>query len=136
MRKQVAWTLVLGAASATVGCGGDGLGSQETELVSEDGAFSGHFSPDPDPPAAGLTTYLVELHDPSGQSVQGASLEVEPWMPGHGHGSPEPATVAELGDGAYAVEVFYNMGGYWELTVDVEHGAAADRFVVAQEVRE
>jgi nitrogen fixation protein FixH len=72
----------------------------------------------PDPPVAGRNTLTIEVRDAQGQPVEGASLEVKPWMPSHGHGSTETPVVSALGEGRYrATPVTFSMPGQWEVTI-------------------
>lgn len=108
--------------------------SQAKEMLSDGESVHGVFSPDPDPPRVGENTMLISLMDAEDMSpVLGAALNVQPWMPHHGHGSPRDTTVTEIGDGTYEVEIFYQMGGDWELRVGMPN--AEDSFVVPQTVR-
>ncbi len=120
------------------GCGeADGTegGDENAEqmVTSEDDHFSGHFLPDPDPPITGDNVVTIHLTD-DGEPVTGADIDVEPWMPGHGHGSPEHPEVIE-DNGEYVVSnIVYSMPGHWELRVDVAVDDLTDEFVVDYEV--
>jgi hypothetical protein len=56
----------------------------------------------------------------------GAAVEVEPWMPAHGHGISDPPTVEELEDGAYRCSWWCPMAGEWEIRFTVDGSAGAD----------
>ena len=54
--------------------------------------------------------------------LEGAALEVVPWMPAHGHGVPDDVVVSERAAGWYMAEVTFTMPGDWELQIHIEHG--------------
>lgn len=86
------------------------------------------------PPMAGESA--VELRvERAGEPVSGLAIAVEPWMPGHGHGTPEVPVVDEVSEGRYRVEnVVYTMPGAWELRVTIGAGDAEDTVIFAFEV--
>ena len=50
----------------------------------------------------------------------GAEVEVEPFMPDHGHAPPRRAVVMELDDGRYRAEpVTFHMNGFFTVEVVV-----------------
>jgi hypothetical protein len=81
---------------------------------------------DPSPPDRGDNVWTVQVLDASGAPVQGLQMEVEPFMPEHGHGT-SPATFPATAEGdAYTfgpVDLF--MPGLWVVTFHVDDGAAA-----------
>lgn len=102
---------------------------------SDNGLFSGNFTPDPDPPVAGDNELAIELFDAEGTPLAGATVEATPFMPSMGHGSDEDPVVEELGDGAYlATNIVYTMPGPWDLTIVVTTADAEDMFVLAYDV--
>jgi hypothetical protein len=55
-----------------------------------------------------------------GAPVEGATVQVTPFMPDHGHGSPAAPSVSELGSGLYLADpIKFIMTGYWRTTVRV-----------------
>lgn len=105
--------------------------AEPQEVLSDSGALVGVFTP-MDGLHVGHNHITVELYE--GERLIDASvMEVEPWMPHHGHGSPQPATVTRV-EGAHEVEVFFNMAGHWELHVAVQSELGSDSFVVPLEV--
>lgn len=78
----------------------------------------------PTPPDVGDNTWVLEVRDSSGSPLPGLVVDVEPWMPLHGHGlTPAHYAAADLGDGRYEVDVFdLIMPGTWEFTVDLAAG--------------
>jgi hypothetical protein len=71
----------------------------------------------------------VTIRDAAGQPVDNAAIEVDGGMPQHGHGLPtKPRVTRGLGNGRYEIEgLRFNMGGWWELHLDVTSAAGADR---------
>lgn len=75
------------------------------------------------PPQVGRNTLTVEIADAAGAEVAGATVEVTPYMPHHGHGSTESSVVTHEGAGLYrAFPVTLQMPGMWEITVRAEKG--------------
>ncbi|MCK6537075.1 MAG: FixH family protein [Polyangiaceae bacterium] len=105
-------------------------------VTSGKGQFSAAFTPHPDPPTTGDNALDITLRDAHGSPVEGATLQIEPWMPGHGHGSPVVPEIGELGGGSYhATQIDFIMPGYWELTVAVTAHDVRDEFVVPCDVK-
>lgn len=129
--------LVLGAwALAACGSEIEPAGQELSNQKSEKGVFSAAFVPDPDPPTTGTNALGIALADANGKPVNQASIEIEPWMPGHGHGTPTVPVVEALGDGKYRAEkIDFMMPGLWELTVGVHVGDLSDTFVLAYDVK-
>lgn len=72
---------------------------------------------DPSVPFRGDNAWTLMLTDASGMPVEQVTLEIRPWMPDHGHGTPVEAEVSDLGGGEYLVEpVNLFMAGLWEVT--------------------
>jgi hypothetical protein len=123
-------------AVALAGCAAD-LGSQVVELPSEDGQLTALFAPTPDPPRVGATELSITLSRTDLSPVSGATFDVVPWMPAHGHGSPRTPSTSEATPGGYLTsDLFYQMAGSWELRITVLDATGASHgFVVPQEVR-
>jgi len=72
----------------------------------------------------------IVIHDSSDKDVKGARITLTPWMPDMGHGVPEKPVVKEeegLFGSRYHVEnLMINMGGRWEILVEVEKGGVKD----------
>jgi hypothetical protein len=106
-----------------------------------DGAMEPSALPYPATATSSDGTFLLVATDPSGAPlvrgvhnfdvrVQRAEdgepatalvLDVTPWMPAMGHGSPYDGHSVEVGDGAYRLEgVSLFMAGVWELRVAIE----------------
>jgi hypothetical protein len=75
----------------------------------------------PAPPAKGTNVMTLQVLDGAGKPLDGASVQVTPFMPDHGHGSAVPPVVTPAGsDGKYAVDkVYLAMAGLWQLTITV-----------------
>ena len=82
----------------------------------------------PTPPDVGDNAWTLEITDASGAPLSGLAVDVQPWMPLHGHGlSPARYAAADLGGGTYDVESFdLIMPGLWEFTVDLAAGGEAE----------
>ncbi len=139
LRFFAALLLLLAAVGTACGDSADADSNNEhtnDALASETGVFEAHVTATPDPPATGENTLDVHLMDADGNALPGATLEVEPWMPGHGHGSPETPSVEEGSDGMYTVSnVVYSMPGHWEVRIDITHGDTTDRIVAEYDVQ-
>lgn len=105
-----------------LGCGGDTTDEPKGNLEL-------HLHLEPSPARVGQARLHIHIVDADGANVDGATLEVEPWMPSHGHGSPETPKVVGHGDGMYeAFPITFNMPGPWEIGVkaktDEDRGSA------------
>ena len=67
-----------------------------------------------------------------GEPVEGATLTVAGGMPEHDHGMPTaPRITEELGEGRYSLGgMRFHMGGYWEVTIEIESGPTRDTVVI------
>lgn len=102
-----------------------------TTLTTDAGLFTLSVEGSPLPPASGEAFTL-------GIAVEGAtnaSIEVEPWMPEHGHGVHE-APVISAGEtaGDFSAEWTFSMAGYWEVRVDVTADEGGDGATLAWDV--
>lgn len=75
----------------------------------------------PDPWSVGDNDWRIDVTHKDGETLEGVSLFVTPYMPDHGHGvSPPHYNGVEGGDGVYDIETFnLIMPGFWEMTVTV-----------------
>ena len=73
----------------------------------------------------------VDLHvsDAKGSDLEGAQIEITPWMPEHGHGALWPPTVVEKGKGLYRAVIPLTMAGHWELRIRIQKGESQDSIV-------
>jgi hypothetical protein len=76
-----------------------------------------------------MQTVMVVVTDSDGHTVDGATIAVDGGMPQHGHGLPtEPRVTRNLGNGAYEISgVRFNMGGWWEFSLDITSSAGSDK---------
>lgn len=89
------------------------------------------FDAMPAVPTRGDNVWTVGLADASGAAMPGATLDVRPWMPDHGHGSPVQVVTEELGDGQYEITPLnLFMAGYWEITINVSDAEGGTDSVV------
>ena len=86
----------------------------------------------PAPPQRLVNSWVVEVDwAASGTPVDGATLNVMPYMPSHGHPSPEEVIVTAAGSpGQYNLDpVFFSMPGVWTTTITTTQGTATDSSV-------
>lgn len=75
---------------------------------------------EPPRPVVGDNTWSVSLTR-AGAVLEGAALEVSPWMPDHQHASTKTVLVAETDPGTYQLSpVYLGMIGYWEVGITIE----------------
>jgi hypothetical protein len=75
-----------------------------------------------------MQTVRVTVRDAEGRAIDEAQISIDGGMPQHGHGLPtRPRVTRNLGDGMYEIEgVRFNMGGWWEFTLDIAGSRGAD----------
>lgn len=76
----------------------------------------------PAPPVRDLNDWSLRLMDTNGEAVE-ADMVVTPWMPDHGHGSPNPDTalIRSAQPGGWTLQnLDLFMAGYWEVHFDIE----------------
>lgn len=76
----------------------------------------------PAPPQKGDNTWTLQIRDKAGGPLPGAMLQVDPFMPDHGHGTPIKAQSTELSApapaGQYRVSpINLFMPGLWQVTI-------------------
>lgn len=88
-------------------------------------------SGDPAQHVVGNNTLVVLVRDSQGDPVDAATLEVEPFYPPGGHGTPiEPITTTTGTPGEYEItEVNYIHPGSWEVRFSVSAGGKSDQVV-------
>ena len=77
----------------------------------------------PAPPIRDYNDWQLVVMDASGAPLPDADLSITPWMPDHGHGSPNQATalIRAAEPGAWDLQdLDLFMPGYWEVHFDVE----------------
>jgi len=77
----------------------------------------------------GRNAVVIYVTDAKGTGVEGAKIEITPWMPEHGHGTMWPPTVTEEGKGQYQAVIALIMIGHWELKVKIREGDLEDSIV-------
>ncbi len=102
--------------------------AETVEKRTDAGYFIVKLRADPSPPVVGTNTLTVAVRDGrSHAAVEGAVLEVVPWMTLHGHGSSKKARVEEIGKGEYEVDnVYFTMEGDWDVLITVHKGDIKD----------
>lgn len=129
------WLWVFVAALALGACGSEEEESPfPLEVESESGAYRATLSPLSEPLVVGRNDFELRVFRVAegGAPVEGLEIEVEPWMPHHGHGSPSEPTVEEMGEGRYRIRsVDFSMEGEWELRILLTQGENQDRIVAA-----
>jgi hypothetical protein len=80
-------------------------------------------SSDPGPPVKGSNTWTIAITDAASAAVEGATVNVTPFMPDHGHGtSAKPVVTAQPGGIYSASPVYLFMPGVWRVSVSVKIG--------------
>ncbi len=77
----------------------------------------------------GKNIITLKVTDASGKAVEGAQIEITPWMPMMGHGTPWFSKVNDLGRGKYRTNIPLTMGGLWEFRIVIKRGQDEDRVV-------
>ncbi len=88
------------------------------------------LQPPPSPAAINqMHAWQLKLTSPAGAPVVQARIRVDGGMPQHGHGLPtRPQVTRELPGGTYLIEgVKFSMSGWWEIKLDIDGPAGADR---------
>lgn len=122
-----------------VGCGdvddNDDNGDTASGVYETDDGMVLDLQFDPDPPQAGEVDLMMDI-TLDGEAVEDADIEIEPWMPSHGHGANTDPVVHHQGDGHYHVDdLSFSMAGPWELTFDIEYNDEQTGVVVDVEVQ-
>jgi hypothetical protein len=83
---------------------------------------------EPTPPSEGFNTWTVLVRDVATCTPQpGVALDVVPFMPGHGHGSPTTPIVTDHGDGTYGIEdLNLWMSGHWRVRIAMTNERLVD----------
>lgn len=124
------WLMVQGI---TPGCGSSNS-TDAPALKTLEGPWGGEIALHPQPSVVGDNRLELTLRDAQGDPLEGATVEVSPWMPAHGHGSKDVAA-EESEAGHYGTdELHFNMPGVWELRIHVVSGETEGRLVATLEV--
>jgi hypothetical protein len=123
------------AAIPTAGCGDDGHDdhhmvefscADETRadayvagLEKSSSQINVQLVSDPAPPAKGDNTWTLTITDLEGTPIDGLSLDSDPFMPDHGHGTPlQEEVTAGANAGEYVLApINLWMPGYWEVEI-------------------
>lgn len=75
-----------------------------------------------------MYTLQLAIVDAQNKTIDNATITVDGGMPEHGHGLPtKPRVTKALGAGAYQIEgLRFNMGGWWELKLNITTPAGTD----------
>lgn len=132
-------TLLIGLG-AILSCGDSDTPENDTQESGASGVYESaegvvfDLGFEPDPPQAGEVELVMDI-SVDDQPLEEAEIEVEPWMPAHGHGSNTEAVVHEVRDGVYDVEdLTFSMPGHWELTIDLQAPEMTSTLVVDLDV--
>jgi hypothetical protein len=117
-------TMVTGADTFTVGL----------EKLGQGGTLDFKLmSATPSPPARGDNSWVVQINQTASGAapLEGAQLQVTPFMPAHQHGSPIMVQITPMPDaGQYKLEpVNLWMPGVWETTIRASAGTSTDSAV-------
>ena len=75
----------------------------------------------PSPPERGVNTWSVLLSNLDGSPLDDCQINLTPFMPEHGHGSPLQPIVSSQGEGSYLIkEIAFTMPGLWEMRFDID----------------
>jgi hypothetical protein len=87
----------------------------------------------PSQPIVGKNIVTLTIYDGrSNAKIEGAAIEVIPWMTIHGHGSPKNSIVKEQGGGKYTAEnVYFTMEGDWDLLINITKNGIKDTVIFA-----
>lgn len=121
---EIDCTMVTGADTFTVGLEKMGQGGTlDFKLLSAT----------PSPPARGDNSWVVQINQTASGAapLEGAQLQVTPFMPAHQHGSPIMVQITPMADaGQYKLEpVNLWMPGVWETTIRASAGSSTDSAV-------
>ena len=124
-RIIVALAVLLASFTATVS-------AEVIESQSEDGLFIIRAQTEPWPPIVGNNTITLTVLDSRSKTpVEGAEVEVVPWMTVHAHGSSKKTRIQEKGQGIYVVEsVYFTMAGDWDLLIKIRRAQSVDRAII------
>jgi hypothetical protein len=110
------------SVTAVLGC------AKKVTETSEKGSFTAEMTVR-EKLREGRNVVGLRLGDAAGMAVEGAEIEVTPWMPGMGHGVMWVPKVKEKGRGLYEVVFHLSMGGLWELRMKITKGDITDGMV-------
>lgn len=118
------------SADSDAACQGRGDDLADLVVEGDDGELT-LVETDPATPIAGDNSFTVML-SADGEMVSGLSddIEVEPFMPDHGHGTPIAVEITEQDDGEYLLSpVNTFMPGLWEINLSVDSDELTSDFL-------
>lgn len=88
---------------------------------------------DPAPPTRGDNVWTLTITDLDGSPIDGLTLDSTPFMPDHGHGTPNQETQsAGTTAGEYVLSpINLWMPGYWEVDIDITGDNVTDNVMFA-----
>lgn len=108
-----------------------GVAVAETVVKSDEGSFTIKVRMEPSRPVIGDNAVMLTVLDRTNNPVEGAVVEVVPWMTAHSHGSSRKTVVKERGKGVYFVEdVTFTMAGDWDLLITIRKDQTEDRAII------
>lgn len=107
---------------SVAGCTGKVTKSTEKGLFSVDMLYKGEV-------INGRNVANLRVRDSEGRPLEGAEIEITPWMPEMGHGVPYVPEVTEKGGGLYNIVFHFTMTGRWELKMVIRKGDVEDNVV-------
>jgi hypothetical protein len=106
-----------------VRCEGADLYEDGLLKVGSAGLYQAIFlSADPNPPDEGDNVWAMETQDLDGSANSELQVQVNTYMPFHGHGGSTVTIEEGGGDGRYTLATNLFMAGLWEIRIDVEDG--------------
>lgn len=115
-------------------CGDDTDAPDDTRTYEGDDGLMAEVVLNPDPPQSGAVDMTMELFV-DGDPLEDATVDIEVWMPSHGHGAATEPVVQEVGDGLYEVDdLSFSMAGQWQLTIDVDWDGGESQLLIDLDV--
>jgi hypothetical protein len=115
---------VAGATTAPHGHASDSDGSLVGVTVDGDGLRLSIIHATPSEPIQGDNAWTLAVTNASGVPLEGFSVEVEPWMPDHGHGTAHAPVVTHHDGGVFRVaSLDLWMAGLWEVRFTITPSA-------------
>jgi hypothetical protein len=116
----IAFAFVFAACGDADDNDSDNANSEDSEIYEGEHGLMVEPNFEPDPPQSGEVELTLKL-TVDGEALEGAEVDLEPWMPAHDHGSNTEPVVVEEGDGIYRVDdLTFSMPGLWDITVDIQ----------------
>lgn len=131
-RTLEAFVKIVLVSACSVACAAESTETGETSaprtVTSEHALYAGSLSLQP---SIGDSVGLLELVQPDGERVVGASMAASLRMPEHGHFSSQMPICVESSDGRYEiVNLAFDCAGSWRLDVTVQADLGVDVFAL------